>query len=826
MGKGIIKSDKGDGLYTLEIVLDRGDLDQRMAALEEQVAEFDDRIADKDDVLSGLRDDFLQAEDAEKRIEVKSDISAVQNLILKLKAQRLSASKSLEFLKNNTPDNDIADAWCADLTDGLSGEVGTAEVPGKRGVVQILPGYEDGAAYNADRDGILQPAIAANPFTLYFNLCLFPAWRKWLPTFRHGEIIDLDGSADTCDVQLDPVVGVQSINCNQSETLTGIPIIYMDCNSSAFDIGDRVLVEFSGQKWSGAQVIGFETDPQPCEIPEFLFIVLQGYDTSDGYIIAQNYEEDNAYQETFYIAILWDINKDKPITRLTPYEFPLKMTTTEELSELRQWMSDAGLGRTSYPFYTDMAKFSEVADEDHHSGDFIFGESPVWGTQTGSETTDEQHGDKRTIDCHDINGTVCSRYEWESVSQTLENYWTKALILRGTEIKESDRDAFGISRAFKSLIYKYELDYLYCDDSGDDPETEEIEYSCSYRVTGNPPKTEHYEETLSSPIGDIPFAHTITYTPAYGTYDNNNVLSYSGSWLHAYCMNSCISDNAVASIFAAVVTEGELEYPPNTGLSTEPTVNSLGMRMVFQCGFRTLSDDYTSVDPTTIPKKTKLAAYLEGIINAEDFHVRNRDDDYATWPTGQMYLRYKKYYESNDNYQPVYIYNFIKYCEMQYLAPQSREFKQLAALINAERAKEDLEPLTFDFALGRAAQNHADDIAENQYQDKYGDLPLAERILYYHKGSDGSSIGDRAEAVGYNLGVADWEWGVGENIVVFDYENPSTPEEMVAGWMASPPHRANIMDERFREIGFGKDSGGPSPGWTYIVNVFGVNESH
>jgi hypothetical protein len=40
---------------------------------------------------------------------------------------------------------------------------------------------------------------------------------------------------------------------------------YMECDSLAFDIGDRVVVEFRGQDWGDPVIIGFESWPRYCQ---------------------------------------------------------------------------------------------------------------------------------------------------------------------------------------------------------------------------------------------------------------------------------------------------------------------------------------------------------------------------------------------------------------------------------------------------------------------------------------------------------------------------------------------------------------------------------
>jgi uncharacterized protein YkwD len=60
-----------------------------------------------------------------------------------------------------------------------------------------------------------------------------------------------------------------------------------------------------------------------------------------------------------------------------------------------------------------------------------------------------------------------------------------------------------------------------------------------------------------------------------------------------------------------------------------------------------------------------------------------------------------------------------------------------------------------------------------------------------HTGRDGSSPQARVTRGGYR-------WSeVGENLA----SGIMTPEEVVAGWLSSPEHCANLMDPGFRQMG-------------------------
>ena len=239
MGKGIIKSGGDDGFYEVELTFERESLDKIISSIDAHI-----------ESLTSVIDTI--GEGTEKEL---------------LKLERNSYIKKKEYLQNNMPEDPTVSAWCADLTEDITGNVGTIEVPGERGIVQIQPGYENNSTYDATRDGQLQPSIASTPAATFYNLAMLPGWQKWKPTYRYGVISNIDTDANTCDVKLDSAESSQqNLDINQELNLTGIDVSYMSCDSSAFEDGDNVLVKFEGQTWDGAQVVGFKDNPKACVI--------------------------------------------------------------------------------------------------------------------------------------------------------------------------------------------------------------------------------------------------------------------------------------------------------------------------------------------------------------------------------------------------------------------------------------------------------------------------------------------------------------------------------------------------------------------------------
>lgn len=106
-------------------------------------------------------------------------------------------------------------------------------------------------------------------------------------------------------------------------------------------------------------------------------------------------------------------------------------------------------------------------------------------------------------------------------------------------------------------------------------------------------------------------------------------------------------------------------------------------------------------------------------------------------------------------------------------------------------------PLIESNSLEDAAAGHARNMARKKFFD--------------HRAPDGSQPKDRVIRAGYQPRLT------GENIAL----GPESAEEVVAGWLDSPGHCANIMDQRFQHIGVGL-SVGRGRGKIYWVQNFGA----
>jgi uncharacterized protein YkwD len=124
---------------------------------------------------------------------------------------------------------------------------------------------------------------------------------------------------------------------------------------------------------------------------------------------------------------------------------------------------------------------------------------------------------------------------------------------------------------------------------------------------------------------------------------------------------------------------------------------------------------------------------------------------------------------------------------------------QILERVNEKRRAQGCKPLELDTRLVTVSKNHAEDMAQGDYFD--------------HTSPDGTSPSDRAASSGF-------PHGIGENIAA----GYSAAETVMAGWMNSPGHRANILNCAYTVTGIGYDPGSVGTGWGpgSWVQVFGT----
>ena len=111
--------------------------------------------------------------------------------------------------------------------------------------------------------------------------------------------------------------------------------------------------------------------------------------------------------------------------------------------------------------------------------------------------------------------------------------------------------------------------------------------------------------------------------------------------------------------------------------------------------------------------------------------------------------------------------------------------QEIVNLVNQERAKAGLHPLTVSAELTLSARRYS--------------AYMAQANFFGHVGPDGSTLVTRDTAAGYT----GWTY-LAENLAA----GQPTPRAAVDGWLASPSHRANIFSPYVYETGVGYAAGG------------------
>jgi uncharacterized protein YkwD len=130
--------------------------------------------------------------------------------------------------------------------------------------------------------------------------------------------------------------------------------------------------------------------------------------------------------------------------------------------------------------------------------------------------------------------------------------------------------------------------------------------------------------------------------------------------------------------------------------------------------------------------------------------------------------------------------------------------------LNAVRARHKLAPLRLSPALASAANAHS------QAMGVHG--------FFSHASTDGTAFWKRVQRYYRSSGYE--YWSVGENLL---WRSPGVDaSEAVRMWLASPPHRRNVLSPQWREVGLAAVRVATAPGTfggldvTIVTADFGV----
>ena len=132
------------------------------------------------------------------------------------------------------------------------------------------------------------------------------------------------------------------------------------------------------------------------------------------------------------------------------------------------------------------------------------------------------------------------------------------------------------------------------------------------------------------------------------------------------------------------------------------------------------------------------------------------------------------------------------------VAPVSNVQDSVVNSVNHHRGSAGRAPVAIDARLTAAAQSHSDDLARRQTMS--------------HTGTGGTDGGQRISTAGY--GWSTW----GENVAA----GQPTAADVMSAWMASPGHRANILNGSVNHIGVAATTGANGVVyWTMVIAAGG-----
>lgn len=120
--------------------------------------------------------------------------------------------------------------------------------------------------------------------------------------------------------------------------------------------------------------------------------------------------------------------------------------------------------------------------------------------------------------------------------------------------------------------------------------------------------------------------------------------------------------------------------------------------------------------------------------------------------------------------------------------------QEILKLVNAERSKQGLSPLTLNWELSRVAKFKSEDMRDNNY--------------FSHTSPTYGSPFEMMKSFGISYKSA------GENIAA----GQKTSQEVMNNWMNSSGHKANILSKNYTQLGVGKATGGSYE--TYWTQMF------
>lgn len=333
MGKGTILDEEGEGLYKVELDFGADELQNQINIVQSNIDVLDQAITNKlaqlaekqsaknaalvlmDAAIANLRnaapEDYVKTRQALADASAAAQQASIEEQTVALEHERLRLqrndleNKKLELA--NVPVSEQRLMWCTTYTEDAEGDVSTIEIDADPPAILIAP---EGEPYDPVAYGRFYTPMAMSPSAAFLNAALFPGWQKHSPTYRVGQIKNIDRNKDTCTVILDDTPSrAQELDINERKSFSAVPIEYLTCNSRAFEFGDRVVVRFENQDATKPKVIGFEKEPRRC--------------VNDIWVLASINNNTALFYQRYAVRLDWQTLEEKERRNWTPPWFTL-----------------------------------------------------------------------------------------------------------------------------------------------------------------------------------------------------------------------------------------------------------------------------------------------------------------------------------------------------------------------------------------------------------------------------------------------------------------------------------------------------------------------
>lgn len=324
MGKAKILGHLGGGLYSIEYMHDVTYAKARIADLDKQIRELDLAIYGPNGLTEKLTEAELEIDRAstnfnnalaawsacaesptctnEKELmeavkQAGKDKTNANTVYMQIRAviadfngRKWQATKEKGWLNSTAVSRETTyfNAWSVDhpgddeadkiATGTLVGTVetygvkyltGQSTLSGPAPMVNVQRCYTNQAVYTAARDGRVLPISSQPTSGAIMNVLQFLYANVQNPVNAMGTVIGLNRAGNTMTVELFGNTlesgAAPDWPFGKTTILTNVPVSYRECNCRAFNIGDKVIVAFGGSKRANPVVIGFASNPKPCE---------------------------------------------------------------------------------------------------------------------------------------------------------------------------------------------------------------------------------------------------------------------------------------------------------------------------------------------------------------------------------------------------------------------------------------------------------------------------------------------------------------------------------------------------------------------------------